>query len=185
LLAQGAHAWCLVQEVQRCGELVASSQSGLAPLLPAGHSMWGTLELARAQLDLAHGDLASAQAALKRAATIFDGAGEVNRIGIRVLTLLARTELQAGEVAAAQQHAAQAVTQAQESLAGFDHSEWLGSALVARGLVHQARQEAGAARDSWRAALIELRVSVGEEAPSYVEARELLERLPSAQQSSR
>jgi hypothetical protein len=147
-------------------------------LLPAGHSLRGTLEVAQAQIELARGDFASAYSALTQAVTIFDAAGEVNRIGIRAVTLLARTELRLGEIAAAHAHATQAVTQAQEALSGFDHSEWLGSALVARGLVQQARQEAGAARDSWRAALIELRATVGDAAPTTVEVRQLLDGMP-------
>jgi serine/threonine-protein kinase len=180
LQAQGARAWCATGAVQRCGELLASAQTALTPLLPPGHAMWGTLELAQAQLELARGDLPRAHAALKHAVTVFEAASEVNRNRIRALTLLARTELQLGDIATAHAHAAQAVTLAEEALSGFEHSEWLGSALVARGLVQQARQEFGAARDSWRAALVELKASVGEAAPASGELRELLVALPGA-----
>jgi len=174
LLAHGARAWCLTHDLERCRELLTSAHSELVSLVPAGHSMFGTLELGQAQLALAMGNLAQAHAGLKRALAIFDSAGEARRSGI-TLALLARTELQLGDIDAALEHATQAVDRARDDLSGFAHSEWLGSALVARGLVQQARHDAGAARDSWRAALVELAPSVGETAPAFVEVRQLLE----------
>jgi tetratricopeptide (TPR) repeat protein len=155
LFAQGAQAWCLTGALQRCADLLSTAQAELTPLLPAGHSMWGRLEVAQAQLALARGDLPRAHGALKQAVTIFDGASDLNPShGVRALTLLARTELQLGDIGTARTHAAQAVAQAQQALNGFDHSQWLGGALVAQGLVEQARHEFGAARDAWRGALV-------------------------------
>jgi eukaryotic-like serine/threonine-protein kinase len=182
LFAQGAQAWCLTGALQRCADLLARAQAELTALLPAGHSMWGRLEIAQAQLALARGDLAAAYGALKQAVTIFDAATDLNPSnGVRALTLLARTELQLGDVGAARSHAVRAVEQAQHALSGFDHSQWFGSALVARGLAERARHEFGAARDSWRAALVELKATVGDAAPAYAEVRQLLDALPAAQ----
>jgi tetratricopeptide (TPR) repeat protein len=111
---------------------------------------------------------------LTKAVAIFDAASDRNRIGIRALALLARTEQQLGDLPAAAQHAQRAVALAREALAGFEHSEWLGSALVAQGLVDQAQGDQAAAQASWRAALVELRDSLGDAAPATEEARRLL-----------
>jgi tetratricopeptide (TPR) repeat protein len=144
--------------------------------------MWGRLEVAHAQLALARGDLPRAHGALKQAVTIFEGASDLNPSnGVRALTLLARTELQLGDIGTARAHAMQAVAQAQQALNGFDHSQWLGGALVAQGLVEQARHEFSAARDAWRAALLELKATVGDAAPAYAEVRQLLDALPAAE----
>lgn len=97
-----------------------------------------------------------------------------NSIAIRALTLLARTEQRLGELDAAQSHAQRAVRQARDTKAGFAHSEWLGSALVAQGLVQHARGQPAEAQTSWREALIELLDTVGEWAPATAEVRRLL-----------
>jgi hypothetical protein len=88
--------------------------------------------------------------------------------------LLARTELQLGEPDAARAHAERAVARARDATAGFEHSEWLGSALLAEGMVQRARGEIAAARATWRAALVQLQASVGDSAPPTTEVRRLL-----------
>ena len=143
-------------------------------ILPAGHSRLGVLEMAQAQLALARGEPAVAHAALERAVAIFDAASDRNNLGIRAVTLLARTEQQLGALDDASAHATRAVAQARAAMGGFAHSEWLGSALVAQGLVERARGDAGAAQAAWRAAVAELEPTVGEGAPAAVEARRLL-----------
>ena len=171
---QGARAWCDAGDLIRCGEMAAAGQAELVAILAPGHSTIGVVEVAMARVDLARADLARARTRLQRAVTIFDAATDRNRIGYRALTLLARTELQLGEVDAAQAHATQAVDQSRAALGGFAHSEWLGSALVAQGLVERARGDAAAARVSWGAAVVELQAAVGDAAPATVEARRLL-----------
>ncbi|MGZ8259929.1 MAG: protein kinase domain-containing protein [Caldimonas sp.] len=168
-----APAWCAVRDLVRCGELVTAARA-LTTVLPAGHSRLGTLEMAQAQLALARGEPAPARAALGRAVAIFDAASDKNNIGIRALTLLARTEQQLGALDDAGVHAARAVAQARAAMGGFGHSEWLGSALVAQGLVERARGDATAAQAAWRAAVAELEPTVGEAAPATAEARRLL-----------
>ena len=59
-------------------------------------------------------------------------------------------------------------------MAAFADSEWLGSALVAQGMVQKARGETAAAQVSWHAALIELQAAVGDTAPATAEVRQLL-----------
>jgi serine/threonine protein kinase/tetratricopeptide (TPR) repeat protein len=174
ILALGARAWCVVNDLARCAELLSTARLELTAMLPAGHSLLGTLEMTQAQLALARSDLHEAGARLKRAVAVFDGAAERNRYGIRALTLLARTQLQLGEIDAAEANARRAVAQAREAMAGFAHSEWLGSALVAQGLVQQARGDALAAQASWQAARVELQATVGESAPATADVRRLL-----------
>jgi hypothetical protein len=105
---------------------------------------------------------------------ILDASKNKTRRGFSALTLLARTELQLGDLDAAQAHATQAVAQTRDALGGFAHSEWLGSALVAEGMVQQAHGQAAAAQASWQAALVELQATMGDSAPATAEARQLL-----------
>ena len=174
LLAQGARAWCYTDHLARCAELLSAARAELAVLLPTGHSVFGTLATTEAQHALARSELPEARARLMRAVAIFDAASDRNPVSIRALTLLARVEQRLGEHAAAQTHAQTAVVRARAAMAGFTHSEWLGSALVAQGLVQQARGDASAAQASWRAAVVELQASLGDAAPATVEARRLL-----------
>jgi serine/threonine protein kinase len=171
---QGARAWCDAGEVDRCADMSASGQSELAAILPASHSTIGVAEVAMARVAMARADHAQARTRLQRAVAIFDTAPDRNRIGYRALILLARAELQLGELDAAQAAATQAVAAARVALGGFEHSEWLGSALVAQGMVHRARGESAAAQASWRSAVTELQATVGDAAPATAEARRLL-----------
>lgn len=174
LLAQGARAWCQLRDLAGCEKMLMVSRTGLAKTHPPKHSMVGTLETSQAQLSLARGDALLAREQLQRAMAIFDADDNRNRIGIRALAWLARTEQQLGDLPAAAQHAQRAVKLAREALAGFEHSEWLGSALVAQGLVQQAQGDSAAAQATWRAALIELQDTLGDAAPATEEARRLL-----------
>lgn len=170
----GAPAWCATQDLARCADLLSFARSGLTAVLPPGHHRLGTLEMTQAQLALAQGDPRQARARLQQAVAIFDRADEKSRIGIRALTLLARTEHQLGEIDAAAAHADRAAAQARKALGGFAHSEWLGSALLVQGLVQQARGQSAAAAASWRAARVELQATAGDDAPASAEARQLL-----------
>jgi len=171
---QGARAWCLSGDLPRCATIASAGKSELVALLPAGHASFGNVALCEARLALAHGDLSQARARLREAEAIFAAATEQGRPRIRVLTLLARVELRLGDLDAAEADAARATAQAREALAGFDHSEWLGSALVAQGMVQHARGQHTAAEASWRAALVELEAAAGDAATATVEARSLL-----------
>lgn len=171
---EGARAWCLTEAMSRCVEMTSKGRDHLTALLPPGHASFGNVALARARVAVALGDLPQARALLLEAVAVFDASGGRSAAGIRALALLARTELQLGDLDAAETHAVRAVAQAGEMLAGFDHSEWLGSALVARGMVQKARGQGTAAQASWQAALTELQAATGETATATIEARTLL-----------
>jgi serine/threonine protein kinase/tetratricopeptide (TPR) repeat protein len=173
-LMRGSRAWCIAGDLVRCGEMLKAGQSELAPSLPAGHPRFGMIEVSLARLALARGDLPQARTRLSKAVVILDASKNKNRRGFSALTLLARTELQLGDLDAAQAHATQAVAQTRDALGGFAHSEWLGSALVAEGMVQQAHGQAAAAQASWQAALVELQATMGDSAPATAEARQLL-----------
>jgi eukaryotic-like serine/threonine-protein kinase len=173
-MAEGALAWCLTKDLVRCNQLLATARSELSAVLPAGHTTLGVLEITFSQLASARSEHQQASAALQRAVAIFEGASEKNPAGVRALALLARSEQQLGKLDAAQVHAERAVAQAREAMAGFEHSHWLGGALVALGLVQQSRGEFAAAQASWRAALDELQATLGESAPATEEVRRLL-----------
>jgi tetratricopeptide (TPR) repeat protein len=174
LMVEGARAWCFANELARCEQLLSAARSELTAMLPAGHTAFGALETAFAELALARSDPLHASATLERAVAIYETASEKNPTVIRALTLLARTELQLGERDAAQAHAERAIAQARNAMAGFEHSEWLGSALVAQGMVQHARGEIAAAQATWRAALVELQASVGDSALITTEVHRLL-----------
>jgi eukaryotic-like serine/threonine-protein kinase len=171
---QGALAWCATQDLVRCSELLDSAETGFTDLLPAGHSRFANLKIAQAQLALARADLPQARTLLRQAVALFDAASEKNGLGIRALSLLSRTEQQLGDIDSAAADATRAVAQARDAMAGFQHSQWLGGALVTLGLVQRARGEPAAAQTSWRAALVELRATLGESAPATDEVRQLL-----------
>lgn len=174
ILVRGSRAWCIAGDLARCSEMLAAGQSELVPGLPAGHPTFGMIDLSFARLALARGDLAQARERLRQAVVILDASSRKNRRGFRALTLLARTELQLGELDVAHADATRAVAQAREALGGFEHSEWLGSALVALGMVQRARGDVTAARESLRAAVDQLHASHGDSSPATVEARRLL-----------
>jgi eukaryotic-like serine/threonine-protein kinase len=169
----GAPAWCATSDLVRCAELLGMARAGLTATLAPGRSRLGTLEIAQAHLSIARQDWPRARQDLDRAVAIFAAAADRNPFGIRALTMLARTEQRLGDLDAAQAHATAAVTQARQAMSGFEHSEWLGSALVAQGLVQRARGDENAARESWRAARAELSATVGASAPAYLELRTL------------
>jgi eukaryotic-like serine/threonine-protein kinase len=171
---QGASAWCATQDLARCAALLTSAETGMTGLLPAGHPRFANLKIAQAQLALARADPPQARTLLKQAVTIFDAAAEKNGLGIRALGLLARTEQKLGDIDSAAADATRAVAQAREAMAGFEHSQWLGSALVAQGMVQEARGDSAAAQASWRAGFAELQATLGESAPATDEVRRLL-----------
>ena len=170
----GAPAWCASGEVARCASLLGIARDKLQAALPPGHLNFGAVELLAAQLSLAERQPAQAREQLLRAVAIFDAASEKSPLRSRALALLARTEQQLGDAAAATAHAALAVGQAREVSKGFASTEWLGAALVAQALVQQAQGDKAGAQATLREALPQLQGAAGDEAPATREARALL-----------
>ena len=173
LALQGARAACQLNDLTRCDVLLAAARLQLGAAPAGSRSTLGSLEMHQALAAQAHGDRVAARDGLRRAITLFDAATDHDRIVIRALTLLAHAERQLGELDAARTHAARAVAQARDALSGFEHSEWLGGALVALGEVQQASGDAATAKLSWQAALTHLQATLGDTAPATEEARRL------------
>jgi tetratricopeptide (TPR) repeat protein len=170
----GAPAWCATGAVERCAELLDTARGHLTASLPKGHVNFGVLEIATAQLALARRQPADAREPLQRAGMVFSAAAEKSPLQWRALGLLARTEVQLGDAAAAAGHADAAVAAAREAARGLASSAWLGEALVTLALVRQAQGDKGVAAAALREAVEQLQGALGDEAPALVQARALL-----------
>jgi serine/threonine-protein kinase len=157
----------------RCEALLNEIGDTLARTKPGGTSQ-ASLQVQRAEVALARGDVREASRLLALAVPAYGEPPGANINGITPLILLARAEQQLGDLPSARRHVEQAVAGARKAMTGFEHSRLLGSALVAQGLVQRASGELEAARASWTAALVELQATAGEGAPATVEARRLL-----------
>jgi hypothetical protein len=91
-----------------------------------------------------------------------------------VLAELARADLQLGDLEEAVTHSSAALAEARENSQGFQHTEWLGTALLVDGLVKRARGANAAAAADLREALAHLSDAMGPNAPLTVEARTAL-----------
>lgn len=174
LKVRGASAWCLIRDFARCGELLRSARRELPSVVPAGNSRFAMLDLEEARLELARGNRAAARDLLLRSLETFQRASSPSPYEILALALLARVEVERGELDSARSRIDQAVAKARSALAGFSHSQWLGQALVAQALLEHARGEQAEALRSMQAALAELESAAGASAPAAAEARQLL-----------
>jgi hypothetical protein len=173
-LQNGAVTLCAVGNLARCEALLAEAQASLARTMPAGSTAIASVQVQQAELALTRADPREAARVLQHAVVVFSALPDTSVGAIQSLLLLARAEQLLGDLPSAQLHAEQAVARARKAMTGFEHSRWLGSALVAQGLVQRARRDVEAARASWRAALVELRATDGDTAPPTEEARRLL-----------
>ena len=96
---------------------------------------------------------------------------------ITVLGTLARLEQRLGNAPDATALSESAVTQARRFSVGMPSTEWLGSALLARAAVLEAQKDMKGARLAAEEATVQLRASVGAEAPAMLEALALSARL--------
>ena len=176
-----AAAHCELRDWPRCDALMDDARAALRPVLPPDRAIWGTIDVAAARAALAHDDLPRARALLRSAMALYDAAPDRSPGRTRASTLLARVEVRQGELAQAQAHAAEAVEAARRIAAGFPYSEWIGSALLAQGIVASARGDTAAASAALRDALEHLQHSAGDAAPATQEAKALLARLTSEQ----
>jgi tetratricopeptide (TPR) repeat protein len=171
----GAPASCATGALERCASLLATAREKLTATLPAGHSTFGALEVAAAGLALARQQPDAARERLARAVALFDAASDKNPLRIRALAQLARLEGDAGDASAAAGHAATAVASAREASNGFASTQWLGTALLAQGIVQRGAGDPAQAKASLREALAQLEGSIGAEAPQTREARALVD----------
>jgi len=110
-------------------------------------------------------DPAKARPLLQTSVGLYETAPDRNLGIVRALSAVARVQQQLGEREAALASAERAVGIARKAAAGFEHTEWLGSALVAQAIVLAAQGDpkAAAVLDEGRAHLLG---SVGPMGPS-------------------
>ena len=171
----GAPAACAVGDLARCAGLLAIAREKLQATVPPKHSTFGSIELAAAQLSAARHDDVAARAELGRAIALFEAAPDKSPFRIRALTLLSEHERRAGDIAAAEGHAAAAVAQARELARGLAGSEWLGSALAAQAAALAARGDKAGARVALVEAVAQLQTAVGDDAAVTREAKAALD----------
>ena len=147
-LQNGVVTFRVLGDFARC-EAVLNDADAILTRTKQGGTAMASLQVQRAELALARADPREASRLLTLAVAAY-GSPETNVNGINPLILLARAEQQLGDLASARRHAEQALAGARKAMTGFEHSRWLGSALVAQGLVQQASGEAEAATASWR-----------------------------------
>ena len=99
---------------------------------------------------------------------------EYRFLRVIIVADLVFVDIDHGDMGAAQDLAALAVKQARDTKSGFEHSAWLGRALVAFGLAQQASGQITQARNSWQEAVNELNATMGESTPASQEVRRLL-----------
>jgi serine/threonine-protein kinase len=172
-LLLAAPAWCAENDLAQCEAFLARARVQMQATLPAQHASLGTLAMEEARLALARHEPVAAREHLRQAMSIFEAGKAWNPNQLRTLTLLARTELQLGEGAAAAEYASQAVAQARAALGGFAQSAWLGEALLAQAEVQSAAGNK-AVRATLAEALTQLRETTGDAAPATREAKALL-----------
>ncbi len=171
----GAPAACATGDLERCAGLLAIAGEKLKATLPPGHSTFGALELAQAGLSRARRQPEVAREQLARSVALFEAASDKSPLRIRALAELARVEHESGDEAAASGHAAAAVAAAREAGKGFASTQWLGTALLAQGIVERAAGDPAQAKAALTEAVSQLEGSIGVEAPQTREARSLLD----------
>jgi eukaryotic-like serine/threonine-protein kinase len=169
-----ANVWCAVGELERCESYLNKARGEFPAIYPANHRNYATLEWVSAHLAQARQDVPGAREHLRRALEIFAHSAESEPTRIRVLAELVRADLKLGELQEAQQNSNRALKEARENSQGFQHTEWLGTALLVAGLVKRAQGANTAAAADWREALSHLTEALGPNAPLTVEARTAL-----------
>jgi tetratricopeptide (TPR) repeat protein len=166
-----AAARCELREWMPCERGLDAARAALRPVVPRERALWGTIEVVAARASMARGDWPRARAQLVAALAFYDGAQDRNTGRVRALSSLARVEAQLGRLALAADYARSAVTAARTVSAGFANSEWLGSALLAQGIVLAAEGDNAASKAVLAQAVEQLRGALGDDAPATREAR--------------
>jgi eukaryotic-like serine/threonine-protein kinase len=178
--AMAAPSLCEAADLSRCARWIAEARDVLKTMLPAGHGIFGVLQVDAARLEMAKGSPGEARAFLQQALTIFSANSDPRPSVVLALSLLARCEQQLGNDAAARSAAEQAVSVARQLHTGFAHTAWIGSAMLAQAVVLNAQKHTAAARAVLLEARTHLDDAAGPTAPATREAHALLARIDAA-----
>jgi len=155
---------CHRDTLARCEQQMAEVNEALRQVLPPKHSVFASLQvqLGRAALDAQQP--ARAAQLLQSALDAFDAAIDRTPARAQAQALLARAEVQLGHGERARRLASDAVAAARADMQGQPCTEWLGSALLAQGVVLAAQGEAAQARAVLAEALNQLQAAMGPDA---------------------
>jgi len=155
---------CERESLARCDQQLAQVTQLLRAVLPPRHSVFANVQLLGGQAALAARQPALARQRLQAALAAYDEAADRTPSRILAQALLARAEQALDRGPAARALADQAVAAARASMQGQPQTEWLGSALLAQGVVLAAQGQGGAARAVLGEAVGQLQASMGAEA---------------------
>jgi serine/threonine-protein kinase len=166
-----AAARCELREWRSCDRGLDAARDALRPIVPRDRALWGTVEVVAARASITRGEWTRAREQLTEAMALYDAAKDRNTGRVRALTLLARVETQLGRRDIAERHAERAVAAARSVSVGFAYSEWLGSALLAQGIVLESKGDAASAKTVLEQAREQLQNALGDDAPATREVR--------------
>jgi len=173
----GAPALCASQRISSCASQLSEARTSLRSLLPAGNGTFGVVEVVAARLAIAQGAPALARTHLQRALDIFNAASELRPSQVIAYSLLADCDQQLGDYAAAEQAATLALEKARAMRSGFEHTAWMGKALLAKAVVLSGRGDNAGALPLLFQARAELEDAVGPETADLRKVRTLIEHL--------
>jgi len=173
-----APALCASQQLSRCASELSEARTALQSLLPAGSGVLGVVEVTAARLAIAQGAPALARTHLQRGLDIFNAAsGSRPTSQVIAYSLLADCDQQLGDNAAAEQAATLALEKARAMQSGFEHTAWMGMALLAKAVALSGRGDDAGALQLLLQARAELEDAVGPDSADLRKVRALIERL--------
>jgi tetratricopeptide (TPR) repeat protein len=168
---------CPSQQLARCASQLSEARTSLHSLLPAGSGMFGVVEVAAARLAIAQDEPALARTYLQRGLDIFGATPEPRPSHVIAYSLLVDCDQQLGDSAAAEQAASLALEKARAIRGGFEHTAWMGKALLAKAVVLSGRGDNAGALPLLYQARAELEDAVGPDSADLRKVRTLTERL--------
>jgi tetratricopeptide (TPR) repeat protein len=162
---------CHREPLARCDAQLAEATAALRAVLPPKHSVFASLQVQSGLAALNAQQWQRAAQQLQAAVEGFDAAADRTPARAQAQALLARAEQQVGRPERARRLADDAVAAARADMQGQPQTEWLGSALLAQGVVLAAQGETAQARAVLGEALNQLQSSMGPDAWATRDAR--------------
>ena len=131
----GAQVACRRGDAVLCEALRADAEARMKAMLPPAHSTFASLQYLSGQVALIRGDKARARELLEGAVKHYRAAPDRNLLVVRALGHLAQAQHAGGDTDAAIASANEGIEAARKAAMGFDHTEWLGSALLVRAAI--------------------------------------------------
>jgi tetratricopeptide (TPR) repeat protein len=162
---------CNRDPLPRCEAQLAEVTQALHEVLPPKHSVFASLQVLAGQAALMAQQPQRAKERFTAAIAAFDDAADRTPARIQAQALLARAEQLLGHGDVARTLANEAVAGARASIQGQPQTEWLGTALLAQGIVLAAQSQPGQAKAVLGEALNQLQESMGKDAWPTRDAR--------------